>query len=728
MSVTVIPRKDTTLNDAIDVLNEHLIKANNDIPLAWEYLRQYDDHLAFVEDQLDKCLDRDFFLENYYAIKTENNFIKTLYPYWDHQNLLREAIDEEWRAKGRCLVIVLKPRQAGITVWVSATMVHRVLFTPNVSLLTVAQNSVTSGKIFKMMNNAYQNLPWWMRPDRLFAQEEKYMEFQRADETQRMTDPGLGSIIQVEHAQKMTGVAIGHTLQAFHGSEVSRWPNADVWTSDIEPSLNAKHRYGVMESTAYGRNGLYFDHWKGSVDGDTDWRAVFIPVYKVRKYIDMGRDYMGRKSQPFILTKEESSFTDKILKEEKYEIPNEFWAFRRQKVKASIRSTGAPWNHYECYPIDPSEAFQSSGVCAFDRMSLQNQRLSNVCKPLWVGEIALVNVEAGVVNTDMIREVADDELLPKRKSDNNQLKRDRLWVWEWPEEGAVYYVGSDTALGVPDGDYSVAEVWRLGMGAEPDTQVAEWWGHCPPSDFAKINAALGFWYRGQNSASEVATEYQGPGITCGDKLKDMDYPNLYRPMHKDRVQNPYTNWFHWMTNQKTRDSIIATMNEALLAHTVCIRSEDLIDEMVDFGSLGGRFEGQGNHDDGVMSSMIGLYCMRETTLHIKQAGVAEESMHRQTADLNVYAVYDNLMRQRGQYASEAQAKEVASDKTGWSVRPLMVCKANTAWSPIFHGSGAHRDLHQKFGMKSVDILPDVVASYQQVLDVGRGDMESDDDW
>ena len=241
-----------------------------------------------------------------------------------------------------------------------------------------------------------------------------------------------------------------------------------------------------------------------------------IPVYRVRKY------FIPVKG-PFMLTEEEKAFTAKVQKEEHFSIPDGFWNWRRRRVRAAIRSTGAPWAHYESYPITADEAFQSSGICAFDRSSLLDQRTKNVCKPLWCGEIKLVDHRAGIVNTDAIRQVEDDETLPRRKGqmkeDKVYLRKDRLWIWEWPEPGATYYISGDTALGVPDGDYSVAEVIRMGAGKEPETQVAEWWGHCPPHEFARIVAALGFFYRGNSASSEVAVEYQGPGITTGDKLR-----------------------------------------------------------------------------------------------------------------------------------------------------------------------------------------------------------------
>ena len=729
--IDTIPRKDRELNDAIEVLNQALENCRGDIGEAWNSLSS--DELAFVDGELDKSLDRDYFLSNYYVIRTENGQLKTLYPYWQHQEILAEAIDHEWEQNGFCLIIVLKPRQAGITVWTSASMFHRTVFTPNAYTLTVAQNGETSTHVFKMMWEAYNFLPWWMRPQVLFKQEGEYIEFQEPDEMRRMTNPGLGSKIQVDNAQKMTGVAIGRTIRNFHGSEISRWPNADMFTADIEPSMNAKDEYGIMESTAFGREGLYYDHWSGSVDGETGWRALFIPVYRVKKY------FLPIKGE-FKPTNEEKAFTLRVEKEEKFHIPDEFWNWRRRRVRSTIRTTGAPWSHYESYPITPDEAFQSSGICAFDRSSLLEQRNENVCKPLWVGEIELADHRIGLVNTDRLRTVNDDDILPRRKGglkeDKIFLRKDRLWVWEWPDPGAIYYVAGDTALGVPDGDYSVCEVFRLGAGPEPDTQVAEWWGHCPPHEFARVCAALGFWYKGNGTASEIAIEYQGPGITTGDKLREeLDYPNLYRPKYKDRINNQYTPHVHWVTNIKTRDLIITEMNEALLSKTVILRSETLVDEAFDFGTLdagGGsmsvRYAGQGNHDDGIMSSMICLYCLREANTQARMSAGSEQRESGSSGDIRVWGVFDTLERQRGQYSDQKIAEQMIVGQNGWHVRPVLVCKANTLFSPIYHATGPENDLRFKFGMRSEQILPEVVSAYRGVMGAPSEDAYGDDEW
>jgi hypothetical protein len=334
-----------------------------------------------------------------------------------------------------------------------------------------------------------------------------------------------------------------------------------------------------------------------------------------------------------------------------------------------------------------------------------------------------------------MREVSDDEELPRRKkavdaSDREKqaiFRGERLYIWELPRPDEFYYVSGDVGLGVPDGDYSVGEVFRAGRGTEPDEQVAEWWGHCPPPQFSLILAGLGYLYKGTNTAAELAVEYKECGISTADKLYELDYPSLYRGRHKDRFQNQLKPFFHWDTNVKTRDLIIATMNESLLSRTIIIHSEDLIDEMFDFASLGGKMEGQGNHDDGVFSSMINLYCLREATVGMKTQPDTRSDAGSGSGDIHLYGVFDNLNRQLGQYPMQEMAEAMIVNKKGWSVRPILICHANTIYSPIYDGSGPERDLRRKFGMRAQDILPDVVHSYRSAVNRGITD-ENSGDW
>jgi hypothetical protein len=719
-------RKDTTLNEAIADLDDVYRRAGNNAQIAYTMLG--DSELGFIADETEQCLDLRYYLENYHCIRDEHGNWKSFFPWFEYQEILYEAIEEEWAENGYCKIIVLKPRQSGISTWTAASMFHRTIFSPHMYTMLVGQNHETSEHIYGMSMNAYDALPWWMRPEYMYKTKGDEIVFQREDENMRTVNPGLGSILKCSNAQKMSGVAIGRSLQSFHGSECSRWPDDGMFEADIKPSMNARDQYAILESTGYGRQGFFYEHWRGSMEGETGYRAVFIPVYRSRKYYLPFNKKSPEKNKAlrdaFTLHADEEKFNARVVKEEKFSIPKEFWNFHRRGLRAA-KSSNAKAGFIESYPLTPAQAFQASGLCAFDREELEVQQMRYVCKPIFAGEISL-GYDNKTPNTDAIFQVADDEILPKRKGDRPSK---RLHIWEFPEAGETYYVGADSALGIAGGDFSVCEVFRAGQGTQPDTQVAEWWGHLPPADYARIVLALGYWY----NDAEVAIEYQAAGITTGDKAVELDYPALYRERMKDRPGGAFKPFFHFVTNTRTRDAIISTMNEALLHRNrqgepgVILRSEDLLDEMTDFGSTGGRMEGQGNHDDSVMASQICLYCMRETTTHLR--GSANDDRHTErVGDINVYGVFDNLMRQRGQYQDKAAAEKMVVGKTGWSVQPLLICKANTLWSPIFDGNGAEARLHREFGFRSDEITPGMLSSFREVMSEASVVNGQDSEW
>ena len=722
-----VTRKDMSLNLAIEALDDVYARSGKNVQTAWKMLDA--NQSAFIRYEIEQCLDLRYYLENYHCIQDENGNWKSFYPWFEYQEILYEAMQEEWEEHGYCKIIALKPRQSGISTWTAAAMFHRTIFMPHSYSMIVGQNGDTSEHLYNMSLNAYYSLPWWLKPEYLYKTKGEEIVFQREDENERAMNPGLGSILRCSNAMKMSGVAIGRSLRNLHGSECSRWADDGMFEADIKPSMNASDTFAVLESTGYGRQGFFYEHWRGSIEGDTGYRAVFIPVYRSKKYyIPFSRKSPEKNAamrEAFTFTTEETKVNERVLREEKFEIPKEFWNFHRLGMLAAKRGN-AKAGFIESYPLTPAQAFQASGICAFDRDELEFQQLRYVCKPLFAGEISLGS-DGHTPNTDAIREVDDDEILPARKG-NRPSKR--LHVWATPEKGRTYYVSSDSALGVKDGDYSMASVYLAGEGTASDELVATWWGHIPPQEFARVNAALGYWY----NDSEIATEYQGPGISTGDKLIELDYPALYRERMKDRPGGAYKHYFHFVTNTKTRDVIISTMNEALLYRNrqgdpgVIIHDEDLLDEMTDFGSIGGRMEGQGNADDGVMSAQIGLYCMRETTTHLK--GTANDDMRGQesTGDLNEYAVFDHLMRQRGLYLSRDMALGVIEGKKGWTVQPVMRCKANTEFSPIYDGSGPESKLRFQYGMSNAEITPSLVSSFKEAANSYPVVGVDDGDW
>jgi len=224
MGLIQIPRQNPHLHELITWLHQPFERAKGDRALAWASLIPQE--RAVIAEEIAHCVrDRRYFLENFYVIKPENMLPKTFYPFWDHQEIVYEAITIEWDENGFAKVIVVKPRQAGLSEFSVALMFHATIFTPNSFTMTVAQDGDTSEQLYRKATFAYENLPWWMQPEVKYKERGSYMEFMGASEKEGTINPGLASAFQMTHSQKNTGIAIGRTLSNAHFTEVSRWAN-----------------------------------------------------------------------------------------------------------------------------------------------------------------------------------------------------------------------------------------------------------------------------------------------------------------------------------------------------------------------------------------------------------------------------------------------------------------------------------------------------------------------
>ena len=721
-----IPRKDNSLNDAIEALDELFISdAGSDFDRAWELVESHRDYSDFIDQEIEKCtFDRRYYLENYHIIKDEQGNAQTLFPLMDQQTLVLETVEKDWKEDGCYRRIIVKPRQCGGTIISGALIFQATIFNERMFTLMMAQNRDTTSELARRIKDAFYSLPWWMRPERESEVQDTHYIFQRPDEKKRLTDPGLASTLIISNAAKQAGIAIGKTIRCAHFSEASRWPDNDSWSSDIEPSMNAKDTQALMESTGYGRRGIFYNMWLEAVEGgDTDWKPLFIPVYRVRKYF-----LPIRKSMNFELTEKEREFRETIRNTGdgigKYTIPLGFFNWQRRKIKSYIkkaRSQEGLYQFQESYPDTWEQAFISSGLCAFPRACLDDQEKLNCKDPIQIGELEYAGVDT-VPHFINLHPPKPEELLKKPEFEN------RLWVWELPDDldaNTEYYIGADAASGTAK-DFSSCDVFKLGFGKESWVQVANWHGKIIPSHFAKVVAALGYWYH----TAEIASEYLGPGVTTGDELKNqLDYPTLYRWRLMDKISGQATLHMHWMTNYKTREDMINRMAGALLDDQIKIRNKHTLAEMRDFGRYEGegRAEGISNNDDYVFSMMIAVTASHQagkgganwTEEHLAARGDRATLMPQTPT---VWGLYDGLSRLIEQRPTKEACEKLMAEleakhkiKLPWTVRGIPVTRANTIWSPIWDsGSGPERDLHFEHGVEPKNINPDLVYAYQEM--------------
>lgn len=717
-----IPRANRLLNDAIEAIDQRFLEAKRQLPKgnhdehiarAWDLLSSIE--LAFVAEEMANCVrSRVYYATQYHVIQPIEGAFTCLYPLHDHQVMVNDAIDRERAATGQSRIIVDKPRQAGITEWAIAVMSHCTFFTPNTYTVSVAQDPDVARAVQRKIAITLQGLPWWMRPETQYFNKGEYIEFNRKDIGERMTNPGLGSVFVTTHAQRSSGIAIGRTVRNLHMTEVSRWASTEVYTADLEPSMNAIDTNAICESTGLGDNGLFYNMWVEAIEGDSDWVPVFLPAYRARKFSLP----LKPSQRPFELKSEELAIKERAKAEENFNVTDEFFNWRRRRIKSSIKRTGFDYAHKESYPCRWQESFQSSGLNYLPRHKL-DELAAVVNKPSWVGDILFTGLHG--VPKLVGRTVAPGEAIEKRETHN------RLWRWEPPRSTAAYYIGGDTSAGIRDGDFQVLQVIRAGIGLSPDVQVAEWVGWAPATEFAKIAYSLGMYY----NKAEIAIEFNNTGqLSCNYLANQLEYPNIYRPRSEDRIGKQLANYLHWQTTSKSKSLIGGTMIETLLENGLKLQSEYTLSEMYKLVKDGVNFSGLGAHDDGILALMIALFCLRQTMPELRSPAAAADSNQQaptrsarasSSPGALTYGLFDEFMRMRGQGQNLERVTEIQQQHPGWIIKPIPISKVNTAFSLVHYGTGVENDLYKREGMDSWDITPGVVDAWRGARSADQGE-------
>lgn len=617
-----VRRKNPLIQEAVEVLDQHFylhfdqrLKMHECVRKAFQSLGSAEE--KFIEGEIRKCRDpitgSRYYLENYHVIKAEDGSLRSFVEIWEAQEIFFSRV-LEIQMEGRPVkIVVLKARQLGLSTISEALIFHKTIFTRGCNTLIVAQDIYQADYLFSMSRIAHEYLPWWMKPDKWYEAKGKYMEFDRPDDAERTFNPGLKSKLFVEAANKMAGVAVGKTMRNAHLSELSRWPNGEVLGEQILPSLNHPEALVILESTALGKDNFFYTFWKRVVEGMIpQWEPVFIEFFRVKKY-----SLPIPRGTVFERTKEENALCSKVQREKGVTIVNEQLHWRRSKIQEAIAIKGSEQSFYQEYPAATwMEAFQGSGLCAFDRKKLQIIMETTCCAPRWFGEIDIRVDEHTKVKTPKLfahRNMSPEIIKAKGGLEIPPAKTEgRLRIWEMPEDGHGYYIGVDTAEGLEGGDYSCAQVIKIGRGLQPDFQVAEWHGWIDATPFARVLWSLGWLY----NEAEISVEVQeGTGVTTNNYLwQNLEYEKIFRWKKYDKIRNQVTDYYGWTTNIKTRPLIINKTKEAITEDVVILRSEELIDEMMDFGRDGRtrKIQGQTLNDDRVMAFLIAYWCAHDS--------------------------------------------------------------------------------------------------------------------
>lgn len=490
-----------------------------------------DEKQFIINERLLSKLDFRYFCEKYAMVMFyEGGKIVHFKP-----NVAQEIVLQVWGEMEDSEVAImlqqLKARQLGVSTLTEIAVIHRTQFYKHTNALIASYDPDQSKKMAGMMDRAYDNEPWWLKPEVTSYREDVLREFGNLD-----------SGISIQHGSQFTGLGRGSTPNVAHLSEVAEYIEPEEL---IDASLlNAMHpspkMFLVLESTAKGRKNYWHRLWEHSKTNYDSGRASLYPMFLPWF---MGRDIYPTetwlKMHPIPQEYEPAALTchhaerarnyvqsNELLKKflgESWEMPVEqmwWWEVTREEYKNKDILN----KFYEEMPADDLEAFQSTNRSAFDADILSVYREG--CKPplgvfglrgrpdeipprLWPDRRE-VDAESPIINVK-------SRWIPSQPSIDCQLVplKVREWplrdpmgkfiVWEMPEDEEEYGVGIDTGDGVGL-DRTTTEILRKATHERPWAQVAEF--HSP------YVGALEFWPMALAFSTLYSVHRQGQVRQC----------------------------------------------------------------------------------------------------------------------------------------------------------------------------------------------------------------------
>ena len=706
-----IRRGNPHLEEIIEVLDMHLQKYGGNQSKARDYLQKEDS--KWIDDEIFHCMTNTrYFLSNYYAIKTEDEGFKGLYPFWDSQELLHDEFRKLEKKNGRVKAIVNKARQMGGSTYVSGELFHKTIFSEHVNTIVVAQDAKQSRFILDMYAAAIDFLPWWMRPRIRYQEAGSFIDFDEKDETQRLLRPGLKTRLYADNGNKPTGAGRGQTFGRGHLDELAFWVDPETLTESLFPTMNSLDGFYVMISTPRGRNTPWHNLWKSAESGDIDWSPIYIPFYRREKTYSIPL----AKGEIFVLTEEEALLRDQILKDEKFFIKDEVLNWRRKSIKAFIDTHGDDKKFNQEYSAKSEDSFQSSAPTAYP-LGIIN-RLSKLTRPpLYIGEI---EYDFGIGRPKpRLRKVEQNQRIryPKRE--------DRFHGWEFPEVGASYVVGVDVSLG-NGGDYSCCQVLKLSELVQ-DKQVACWHGYIDPESLAEVVFAICWMYNEALAAIEV----NSMGISTNNRLvRGYEYENLYRYKHLDKMTRWMTDTIGFWTTDKTKRALMSKMSKSLVDKSIDIPDKFTVDEFYDFTEAGAM----DGHDDYMMALHIALYCGHENEYREMREGTSQQESTKQKNEFKVLDRFGTIVQTTN---SQQEAERVSKKNIGSSIvresgataivnlkgvgkRRVPSDFQNSDYSPVFDGTGTASKMYEE-GIAPEEITPEAIALYEAEMEEAESD-------
>ena len=505
------------------------------------------------------------YIEEYVKIRNKNSKIiplKLNEPQLKYYNTIKEL-----KKTGKPVrIIILKARQMGFSTVTEAIFFKETVTKPNVNTAIVAHKEDSTTNLFNMSKLMYDELPEPMKPEKKKSNA-KELVFDKSDGT------GLKSKIKCFTAGGK-GVGRSDTINNLHLSELAFWQGDKkvTMTGLLQAVPNTPDTMIAIESTANGFE--YFKElWDDAVAGKNDFVPIFIGWNELQEY---KMTYTG-----FELTKEEKEL------QKTYGLTLEQLTWRRWCI---ANNCGNDIDQFKQeYPINPEEAFISTGKCYFDKQNIINriQEVKDI-KPVKQGYFSYKYNGLKILEYEWIE---DNE---------GPIK-----IYEDVEKGYPYVLSGDTAG--EGSDYFTGHVLNNTNGK----QVAVIKQEFDEIEYTRQMYCLGKYYN--NALIGIEANYTTYPI---QELERLQYPKQYVREKEDTYTKKHDKAYGFKTTSITRPLILGELQTIMKELIELIIDVDTLKEGLTFiKNEKGRAEAQqGYHDDLIMGLAIAYYIRTQQSM------------------------------------------------------------------------------------------------------------------
>jgi hypothetical protein len=614
------------------------------------------DELEWVRNERILCrLDFNYWATRYAKIRSRDGTL-ILYSPNVAQRILHTLDAENEFLRIAIAFIELKARQLGVSTDTELRVLHRSQLYSHVNAVVSSSDPDKSTKMAGMMELAFDEQPFYLQPN-IRQVIGELMEF-----------PDQDSAISIQHGAQFTGIARGTTPTVAHLSELSDYKNAEdlVDASLMRAMHDSPWMFLVLESTAMGRRNWWHRSWQHAKEnwesGRSRLRPIFLPwfvgndLYPSETWLRARPIPSDWTASPFVQAHAErarnyvrvNELLRRFLGADWKMPPEQMWFYEveygEHKAKDELNK------FFQEMPADDIEAFQSTNISVFDTETLAAYHAAStsrnplgvytilghdipdrltVPEPRWDRDLAPIDIRASW-GTSLPLDFTLQPVKWEGYSTDDGLGK--LYIWEHPQDDAIYGYGCDTSDGLGQ-DRSVLEFMRKGDSERNDAQVAEYaYDYTNAFDLWPLAMAVSTYYsgfrEGMRRQVRAAIECKGNGEVVQNELRKRGWVNFHPWIRYDSVklQKHKAHKLGIVTVYWFRSMLVDWVTKALRDGWVDIASPWFVQEMEDWERDWDQQDTKaayGGHDDRIMSLGFILISLYDTEIRHGVRGLSE---------------------------------------------------------------------------------------------------------